>query len=485
LDLAGNGTNEVIYQGEIVSSTGVLLNTAFAPSGNDLFFGLAALSGPGGADVVSINYGSSGVTTFNPMTGAQVWTQQSNPLEDGQTSESPFAIADGLQNGQPLFTDGIYEGMEAVGPDGTIQWSAQVDPSLGVPQNYGAGGIDEAVVGHIAAADLLGLGRPQFIATGFLDQLTMFDSRDGTSLFAPGVLQSTLLMSEAVADVDGDGHGEIVMANGLVSYSEGATPVFSYQGASLVIYGSDAHWQEMPNVWSGLDYHHQYNENLTLTSDAYTPWLTHNTWRQQFMDAPVTLLADLALSSSDIVSSPAQPAAGASTTVTVTVHNIGGLTASNFPVQLYVGNPDGGQLIGTETVAGPVAIRGGTATASFTWDAWPEGEDTLTAVANPEQPDGGYAVQESGYENNTASATVYVGQGTNLANLEVASSDIVFTPANPLGGQAVSVAVTVHNLGPPSSPSRIPTWTRQRRLSSSTAERSSPERRSLRPGATC
>ena len=447
LDLAGNGANEVIYQGEIVSSTGVLLNTAFTPSGNDLFFGLAALSGPGGADVVSINYGSSGVTTFDPMTGTQVWIQQSNPLEDGQTSESPYAIADGRQNGQPLFTDGIYEGMEAVGPDGTIQWSAQGNPSQGVPPSVNVGAIDEAVAANIAAADLLGLGRPQFIANGLLDQLTMFDSRDGSVLFAPGVLQFSIVLSEAVADVDGDGHGEVVMSNGTATEVAGVPSVFSYQGASLVIYGSDAHWQKMPTVWSGLDYHHQYNENLTLTADAYAPWTTHNTWREQFVDTPVTLLADLAVSPSDIVASPAQPAAGASTTVTVTVHNVGGLTASNFPVALYVGNPDGGQLIGTQNIAGPVAIQGGTATASFTWDAWPEGEDTLTAVANPEQADGGYAVQESGYENNTASAAVYVGQGTNLADLEVATSDIVFTPANPVGGQAVSVAVTVHNLG--------------------------------------
>ena len=229
------------------------------------------------------------------------------------------------------------------------------------------------------------------------------------------------------------------------------------QQASLLIFGSDAHWKAMPNVWSGTAFHHQFNANLTLSSDAYTPWTTHNTWREQFVTTASTLAADLVVTVNDAgendltwAPSPSDGgsvAAGAATNVTVTVHNIGGVAASSVPVSLYLGNPaDGGLFLATQTIAGTLDAGGGVGSTVFSWTAWPTGFDQLTAIANAPFSDGGRSIVESNYGNNQWSTTAFVVRGTNLADLSVAGANFGSTLGY-AAGQPVTLQTTVTNNG--------------------------------------
>ncbi len=471
LDLFGDGKREVVvgvashqfsYYGgegnvEVFSSTGVDLTADGGLFGSlagfDTFGGNVVaygLSGPGASPSLTSTSVAGWATAVAPS-GQQRWFYAGN---SHQVFTGPFAVADGTASGTPLLFLGALGGPFALNGDGTPLWFGDPTGSDGYPSSP-----SPIITRAVAAADLLGLGSPQYLGVANENALFVLDGRTGADLLKTHVRLADPDNGDdegefsdlAIADVDGDGHGEVVVNVQPDGSDYGLSPGYESH-ASLYIFGSDAHWQAMPNVWSGNQYHHQFNPDLTLTKDAYAPWTTHNSWREQFLNQPVTLRPDLVVGrpdgGSDIQVTPTGPLTGATASVAVTVHNEGGAAASDVPVDLYVGDPDGGgTLVGSSVIPGPLGVRGGSGVATFAWDAWPEGVDQLYTVVNPALPDGGHPIAESRYDNDETWTSVYVGVGTALADLEIASADIAFSPTFAVGGQPVSVSVTVHNLG--------------------------------------
>jgi len=178
----------------------------------------------------------------------------------------------------------------------------------------------------------------------------------------------------------------------------------------------------------------QIDESLHFAGGAasYRWWTTHNTYNQQFDVEPARLLPDL------LAEVPAQGPAtlGQSFAMQVTVKNEGGLPASGVTVQLF----EEGQLLGTATAAGPLAVRGGAQTVSIAWTPAVEGRHTLCARVNPAG-----AIEESGAENNEDCATVFVRAPAAGCDL-VVEAPAAF-PAAAAPGDVLTLHATLRNAG--------------------------------------
>ncbi len=490
-DVNGDGTPDVVI---FTSGTIVALDGA---TGNELWSRKAALPGlavepSGQMSIADLN--DSGRPDFLVSTGGQnlgvaslaaygndgrlMW---SGTYLGGPTSDA-FALLDLDLNGGPDVLASVYDGWLAAytGTDGQSLWR-QKYPATGAGVAAGdlrQDGLTYPVVSTLARpetaafrpdsgylwltqlssrvisfngqqsslADLLGLGRPQVIAESLGRTFNLLDGRNGRVLISTGdVRDGNYHIPPVIADVDGNGHGDILEADGTVGSWTGFDPSNDnrFSPAAVDVFSS-VHWKKMPTVWNRAFYvKGEVDEHLHFLGD-YQPWKTHNTWLDQFSgSSPAKLLADLTVGTKDIVLAPVQPAAGDTAQVQVTVHNVGGLPASNVGVEVWDGDPkDGGRKIGTATAAGPLPVRGGSATVSVPWTAYPEGEHHLYAVVNP-----AHTIEESGYENNEAHGIELVAPGTNLADLAVTGAEMAVSPPAPVAGNATTISTAVSNKG--------------------------------------
>jgi len=127
-------------------------------------------------------------------------------------------------------------------------------------------------------------------------------------------------------------------------------------------------------------------------------------------------LPDLALDASDVRPSTFFPRAQAAVSVRVTVHNAGEQAARSVPVELFLGAPESGGLIGSALLDN-VAPKG-SSDAVFTWNTGQAaGAQTLTAVV-----DRAGTLSEQRTDNNRAARRVMVQDGV------VALSNPIFSP---------------------------------------------------------
>jgi hypothetical protein len=341
--------------------------------------------------------------------------------------------------GSSLMQDGLaYVGssnnaydtsIAAFRPFGGALWFSTLEPIY----------IDHPVI--LGLADLLGRGRPQVIAQSPSRLLSMLDGRTGEVLFDPKIYvdMGHEEPRPVVADVDGDGRGEVVVMYSPATVSS-VQPRYAF--ANQLVFGSE-HWKKMPTVWNSRTYvHGQVDEHLHFLHD-YQPWKTHNTWMQQFDEEPARLLPDFEVVAKEISCGPVTPLSGGSATLTAVIHNVGGVPAANVEVRFYDGDPDhGGQLIASTTAAGPLTVRGGTGTVSASWTPYPDGEHQIYVSVNPSK-----AIEESGYERNVAHARVFVELGANLSDVFVSAAEMSVAPTAPMAGTRATVSAVVHNLG--------------------------------------
>jgi subtilase family serine protease len=299
-------------------------------------------------------------------------------------------------------------------------------------------------------ADLRGLGRPQLLSVSHGRPPFLQDGRTGElidSLPQQMAGGSGLIYLQphppVVVDLDADGHAEVIAPYHSVAGSAGNGGHAPWYGRGEALIFASPHWQRHPSVWPTRTLvQGRIGEDLRMRT-GYRWWTDHNTWNQQFNQQPARLLPDLVVEASGLRATPAQGTAGEPLVLTARVRNAGGLPASGVRVAFYRGDPAaGGRLLGESSLAGSLAPRTGEGSVSLTWEAFPEGEHLIHAVANAHG-----TLEESGRENNTASMRVYVGQGQRLCDLALDSSSLLVSPEAPTGGERVSLRVRVHNVG--------------------------------------
>jgi subtilase family serine protease/Tol biopolymer transport system component/flagellar hook assembly protein FlgD/fibronectin type 3 domain-containing protein len=150
-------------------------------------------------------------------------------------------------------------------------------------------------------------------------------------------------------------------------------------------------------------------------------------------------LPNLTVSGADIKFTPDPPVEGQSASISVVVHNTGGVPAGPFVVRFFVGDPEKqGTPIGDAAVAG--LDPGTSATASIDWSAVNvRGSLGLFAVA-----DALSQITEANEDDNRAFRPF---QAIGFPDLVLVPADVAFDPGYPRVGDAVTIRATVRNLG--------------------------------------
>lgn len=208
---------------------------------------------PGGDPGPEVAVASNGwLHVLNGENGSRVW---STALDPGTSAGVSIADLDG--DGEiEIVTGMLFNGgrLYAVNADGSILWSA---PALdNTPLNA-------------SLMDLNGDGAYEVAFNGANQGLTIYDGHNGGVLFSephPGATSKTGSDYPLFADVDGDGHGELVVA--------------AQQG--LRVFGFDAVWAGARPLWNQLNYHiNNIDDDLSVPSSEGNSWEAHNTYRAQ------------------------------------------------------------------------------------------------------------------------------------------------------------------------------------------------------------
>lgn len=444
-DVNGSGKPDFLLATGGQNSGGASL-ALYANNGQQLWAGTILNNGPtsdafalldldldGKPDILATAY-QSWLKGFTAADGAQLWYQSFGATGFG------VSAGDLRQDGLTYPVTATLGGptIAAFRPSSGYLWLTQLTTRI---LSYNGQ--------HSSLADLLGLGRPQVIADSGERTFTLFDGRNGRVLLSTGDYRvGNYRLPPVIADADGDGHGDILEGDGVAHIPGYDTNDFNRYPPAAVDVFSSVHWKRMPTVWNRPFYVKGEVDSHLHFLGNYQPWKTGNTWLDQYVgNTPATLLVDLTVGAKDIALSPMQPASGGTAQVQVTVHNVGGVAASNVDVEVWDGDPKaGGRIIGTGTAAGPLAVRGGSATVSVPWTAYPDGEHHIYAIVNPK-----HAIAESGYDNNEAHRSLLVAPGTNLSDLAVTGAGMSVSPAAPVAGATATISTVVKNVGVRSS----------------------------------
>jgi hypothetical protein len=314
-------------------------------------------------EIVLVSYSASDLTStlraFHPVTG--------------QVSFGPFEIGQG--GGPPTIAD--FDGDKKPEIGVTSQKAYVVfDPDCAktpLPASCAAPGIlwkraiSELSSGYTAAAvfDFNGDGYPEVV---YRDEcwLRFYEGATGKLLSATSMISGTILDLPVVADLDGDGHADLVVVaddkccstpptSYCVEPELGLVPAALTRGVFL-LQDRDNRWMPTRSLWNQHTYH-----ITNINDDGGVPllepksWLSHNSYRQNRQGQPGEVIPAVDLTASP---DPQEPSLCSSTwPLRAKVCNRG--TARSLgPVQaaFYDGDPrQGGQLLCTTTTKMPLA----------------------------------------------------------------------------------------------------------------------------------
>jgi subtilase family serine protease len=181
------------------------------------------------------------------------------------------------------------------------------------------------------------------------------------------------------------------------------------------------------------------NHTLYLTADpgVLIPELTKtNNAGTVMVNVGGTLTqADLAITPMDITLTPSRPHAGDMIQISTNIRNIGAEAANNFTVELFDGAPEaGGTLIYTRTISTAV---GAEETVTTNWNI-PAGIHDIYVILDRMN-----GINEINENNNKASVRVM----TDMVDISISATDLVFNPSHPVINDTVALTITAHNTG--------------------------------------
>lgn len=259
---------------------------------------LADLTGDGLLDILVHDWNDTlYLYDYNLGNPQLVWTAVFNNTPHGYGAP---AVADLDQDGTPEVAIATETALLALnGEDGTVQWSAPLDPGStgGVTiADIDGDGVVELVTGvnfnggtlyafeaggslkwavpaldgsplNTAAADLDGDGAYELLWNGASQGFTIYDGRTGAILFNdPLIVSATGSDVPVAADVDRDGYAEIVVPA---------------QGGIRIV-GFDGVWGPARPLWNQLNYHvTNIEDDLSVPFGEVNSWDVHNTYRTQ------------------------------------------------------------------------------------------------------------------------------------------------------------------------------------------------------------
>ena len=328
VDLDRDGIQEVVTGNAVYSPDGITIwhNAS-------LLDGYVAVGNFDADDQGEIVVTGQGNIRLLDTNGALQWQQ---PIPGGETGYygGPPTVADFDGDGEAEMSVASGSRYTVFKRDGTILWQ-------NVTQDASSGNTGSAVF------DFEGDGAAEVV---YADEtrLWVFNGVDGSvKLSSDHHSNNTWLEYPTIADVDGDGHAEIVVANtmgpGAVQYS------------GLSVFGdANNSWRAGRRIWNQHAYHiTNVNDDGTIPQEAAVNWDTYNSFRSGALSTSDGLSApDLLVGESD----DCQITCGTDGEMTVWAH-VGNLGASDVPagttVQLYT------KTGGVETLAGTAILEVG------------------------------------------------------------------------------------------------------------------------------
>lgn len=396
-DLDLDGVQEVILQGDAYDAAG----KPFWPSrpvGN-VFVAVGNFNEDRYPEVV---FSSGGIVALVDHTGHLLW-KVSLPGGGG---------------GAPLVADLDGDGWPEIGVagasyytvfrrDGSILWHARTSD------------FSSRQTGS-TAFDFNGDGRVE-VVYGDEQRLRVYDGRTGHVVYQIPNYSTTATEEPVVADIDNDGHSEIVA----VSDESSTTGVRAFQN-------QDDSWVGTRSIWNEHAYHiNNINDDATVPAHETPSWLSHNTYRlNAFPDRNPLQVPDLSVSLLRIIDN----GTGRPRSLSARIGNGGAIPVpSGVKVSFYDGDPaEGGIVLGSVELA---------ALASGTYqDVRLQGVSDLSgqpifAVVDPENK-----VSECDETNNVMS--IPATRASELGDVSVATDRMQYGP-----GAVVHVTAPTVNTG--------------------------------------
>jgi hypothetical protein len=362
-DLEGDGNVEILHGGHVFRHTGAL-KWAGSDSAAALSSFAADVDLDGLQEVIQgraiyrhdgtlkcrnsqVGSGMAGVGNFDQDPRGEiviVWSGNVTLMDDDCSRKWTVALPGGGKGGAPTIADFDQDGQPEIGVAGATRYVV-FEASGTVKWERPIADVDTGVSGA-TAFDFEGDGQVEVIHADE-SSLRIYDGATGAVRFEAPHPSAVLYESPIVADVDGDGSAEIVVASSSASSSG---------SSGLRVYGDSQNgWVSTRRIWNQQAY-----GVVNVGDDGSVParpdinWSTPglNTFRANLQGPGVTL----PVPGPDLVISEVTAACHAASEqllLQATVHNEGEAeAAAGIPVAFYEGNPvAGGSLLGVGALA--------------------------------------------------------------------------------------------------------------------------------------
>lgn len=283
----------------------------------------------------TVNDGFSAVGNFNNDPYPEIVVSSNSCVymldHKGEIIWGPVGLPDGGIGGAPVIADMDGDGVPEIGiagasyytvfkADGSILWNKPTRDSSGQTGS--------------SVFDFNGDGRAEVV---YADEthLHIYDGATGNELFKLDHGSSTAGEYPVIADIDNDGHAELIVVG---DYGK-------YRGLR-VFKGKNNGWVRTRNIWNQYDYYiNNITDDLVIPANQGNSWELHNTCRlNRPLDLDPTVIADLTASYIRVEDKFGQ----GDSTLTVRIGNGGGYSApSGVSIAYYNGDPKtGGVLLG-------------------------------------------------------------------------------------------------------------------------------------------
>jgi FG-GAP-like repeat len=421
-DLDGDGHPEVIVEGGILDGATGALKAAFNPT-LDTSFVVSDIDGDGKLDIVTASrgYHADGTVFVDTMIANQT---QFYGTQDWKSSWPAVADFDGDGKPEVVVIDNLNHAIsvwryDASQPNKFVSVRAPIDINNGLTNNCGGWGATHGG-GPPTVADFNGDGVPDvgtasgigyvvfdgkklvdpnvmpdqtrvwFTATHdcssastgssvfdfdgdgkaevvYSDEqfLRIYDGTNGSVLFQTCNTTATLIEYPLIADVDNDGHADIIVVSN--AYAE-TCPTDGSRQAGINVYGdANGTWVRTRRVWNEHAYHiTNVNEDGTIPKHELSNWTQPglNNFRQNKQPGSEFAAPDAIVSLA--------PVCTGEYALVATVRNIGeAALPAGVVVGFYEGNPPGGTKLGQGT------------TTKILYPA--ESEEVVLPIMNPDQ----------------------------------------------------------------------------------------------------
>lgn len=248
-----------------------------------------------------------------------------------------------------------------------------------------------------------------------------YDGSTGAVLYELANPSGTLYEYPVIADVDNDGHAEIVLASNNYAFP-GVTGI-------RVLESVNDDWMPTRSIWNQHSYHiTNINDDGTVPQFEQPSWLTHNSYRlNTFVDRNASDQFDLTLSKLTLV----DHGVGSPMSLSARIGNAGVIASGNSLVEFYSGSVSSSTKLGELTFASlgvnqyrDITLEGLSGIADG---------DTLIAIVNRHE-----SAAECDGNNN---------QQNILASAIVGKIDLQFSQSAYLQGENATVIAAVINTG--------------------------------------